>query len=433
MFALLLCAGACDSKSTSEPATPASATSVVARTSSEPATSAAPPRQKPKTAKERAAELAHRFIILDGHVDVPYRLEESKNDAGELAEDVTQATKEGNFDYPRARAGGLDAPFFSIYVPARYEGHGARKFADGLIDMVEGIVKGAPEKFVLARSPAEVKSAFANGKIAVLMGMENGSPIEHKLENVRYFHDRGIRYITLAHSKDNHISDSSYDTRHTNHGLSPFGKKVVTEMNRLGILVDVSHISDDAFEDVMKVTSVPVIASHSSCRHFTPGFQRNMSDDMIKELAANGGVIQINFGSDFLDGAIQKENDKHFHELMALLTKKHLSYGEKRAKPVKKEFWDGVEKKHAKLSQVADHIDHVVKLVGIDHVGLGSDFDGVGDTLPEGLNDVSMYPNLIEVLIERGYSDADIEKICSGNVLRVWGKVEAYAKSQAEP
>ncbi len=432
LIALALGLGACDKK-TAEPASPrASGPRAAASGKLASATSAAPPQQKPKSPKERAVELAHRFIILDGHIDVPYRLEESKDAKGNLTEDITGRTKEGNFDYPRAREGGLDAPFFSIYIPARYENHGAKKFADGLIDMVEGIAKGAPDKFVLARSPAEVKNAFAGGKIAILMGMENGSPVEHKLENVRHFFDRGIRYITLAHSKDNHLSDSSYDKRHTNHGLSPFGENVVREMNRLGILVDVSHISDEAFADVMKTTRVPVIASHSSCRHFTPGFERNMSDDMIKQLAANGGVIQINFGSDFLDGEIQKANEKHFHELMGVLTKKHLDYSDKRAKPIKKQFWEKVEKRHAKLSQVADHIDHVVKLVGIDHVGLGSDFDGVGDTLPEGLPDVSGYPKLIEVLLERGYSDADIEKICSGNVLRVWQQVDEYAKSKED-
>jgi len=381
------------------------------------------------TPAEKARELAHRFIILDGHIDVPWRLWEGRDAQGKLTEDVTERTKEGDFDYPRAKEGGLDAPFMSIYVPARNEGHGAKKMADSLIDIVVGLTERAPDKFALAGNPDEVRKNAKDGKISLLMGLENGSPVEHKLENVRHFYDRGIRYITLAHSKDNHLSDSSYDTRHKNKGLSPFGEKVVAEMNRLGILVDVSHISDDAFEDVMRVSKSPVIASHSSCRHFTPGWARNMSDDMIKELASHDGVIQINFGSGFVDGDIQKEESKRWVEKGVFLKKHGSAFGDKKAKALLEQF----DKEHpghfAKAEEVADHIDHVVKLVGIDHVGLGSDFDGLGDTLPEGLKDVSAYPNLIRILIERGYSDTDIEKICSGNVLRVWEKVDQLAQA----
>lgn len=396
-----------------------------------PAASALPPTPpRPRTRAEleaHAKALAHRFIILDGHVDVPYRLEESKDRAGKLTENVIERTEKGNFDLPRAREGGLDAPFFSIYIPARYEKRGAKRFANGLIDMVEGIVEQSAGQMQIAKSPAEVRQAFSQGKLAVLLGMENGSPVEGKLENLTHFHGRGIRYITLTHSKDNHISDSSYDTRHTHGGLSPFGEKVVVEMNRLGMLVDVSHISDQAFEDVLRVSQVPVVASHSSCRHFTPGWERNMSDDMIKALAAKGGVIQINFGSDFIDREIQKQNKSRYAELMELLKKKGLDPSDKGAKPIKEAFWKKFEKRFATLEQVADHIDHVKNLVGIDHVGLGSDFDGVGDSLPEGLKDVSGYPNLIRVLLERGYSDPEIEKICSGNVFRVWEAVEKHA------
>lgn len=387
--------------------------------------------EKPKPDPEtHAAELAQRFIILDGHIDVPWRLWQSRDKQGNITENVAERTKEGNFDYPRAKEGGLDAPFMSIYVPAKYEAGGAKKMANVLIDIVEGIAKSAPDKFVLARSTAEVKRNAKDGKISLLMGMENGSPIERKLENVQFFFDRGVRYITLAHSKDNHIADSSYDERHTHKGLTPFGEKVVAEMNRLGILVDVSHISDDAFWDVMKVTKVPVIASHSSCRHFTPGFARNMSDEMIQALAKNGGVLQINFGSGFIDGTIQKEESKRWKQRAALLKKSQLESDDPRAKPLL-EAWD---KEHparfATVEQVADHVEHVIGLVGVDHVGFGSDFDGVGDSLPTGLKDVSMYKNLIRALIERGRSDADIEKICSGNVLRVWEKLEAFARNQ---
>ncbi len=362
--------------------------------------------------RKKAVELAHRYIILDGHVDVPYRLNEKWEEIGER-------TKEGDFDYPRAKEGGLDVPFMSIYIPASRENNGAKLLADTLINMVESFVTKWPEKFAIPASVDDVRTAFAAGKISLPMGMENGAPIEGDLKNVRYFYKRGIRYITLAHSKSNHISDSSYDPEHRWNGLSPFGKELVREMNKVGIMVDVSHISDSAFYQVMRVTNAPVIASHSSCRFFTPGFERNMSDEMIKLLAQKGGVIQINFGSTFIDDDIRNNYEKN-KERIAEFQKAHDEHG-------LEEFLKTIGRFHADVSDVAKHIDHVVKLVGIDYVGLGSDFDGVGDSLPVGLKDVSQYPNLIYELLKRGYSDEDIQKICSGNVLRVWSRVEQIA------
>jgi membrane dipeptidase len=206
-------------------------------------------------------------------------------------------------------------------------------------------------------------------------------------------------------------------------------------MNRVGIMIDVSHVSDDAFWQVMELSRTPVIASHSSCRHFTPGWQRNMSDEMIQALAKKGGVIQIAFGSSFLDGDIQKMRSEAWKRFDADLEKRKLKKGSPEADTLADEFEKKeIPKRYATLAKAADHIDHVVKLVGIDHVGIGSDFDGVGDSLPEGLKDASGYPNLIRALIERGYSDPDIEKIASGNVLRVWQAVEDYAKqAQSAP
>ncbi len=255
------------------------------------------------------------------------------------------------------------------------------------------------------------------------MGMENGAPVENDLANVKYFYDRGIRYITLTHGKDNQICDSSYDTLNTWKGLSPFGEQVVKEMNRVGIMVDISHVSDSAFYDVMKLTKVPVIASHSSCRFFTPGFQRNMSDDMLKALKENGGVIQINFGSTFLDSTVAKQNDENRDKLQKILKEKNLNRRDSLAKPVIEQFQKDNPSLFADVETVANHIDRVVQFAGIDHVGLGSDYDGVGDSLPTGLKDVSQYPNLIFVLLKRGYSPEDIEKICSKNVFRVWNRV----------
>jgi membrane dipeptidase len=296
---------------------------------------------------------------------------------------------------------------------------------------VEKFAADWPDKFIVARSAKEVRSQFKTGKISLCLGMENGSPIEHDLENLRHFYQRGIRYITLAHSRDNHISDSSYDTTHTSHGLSPFGEKVVLEMNRLGMMIDVSHITDEAFVNVMAVSKAPVIASHSSCRYFTPGWERNMSDNMIRLLANNGGVIMINFGSSFINDEYRKRDSTVRVSAREALEAAGLSP----ADPAAHVFIDHYEKEHpvgfyADVKEVAAHIDHVVKLVGVDHVGLGSDFDGVGDSLPTGLKDVSQYPNLIYELLKKGYSKKDIEKICGGNLLRVWSKVEQTASQK---
>jgi membrane dipeptidase len=294
--------------------------------------------------------------------------------------------------------------------------------------MIRGIADQIPDKFALANSPEEVELNFKAGKISLPMGMENGAPIGNDLANIKYFHERGIRYITLTHGKDNQICDSSYDTTRTWNGLSPFGTQVVKEMNRVGIMVDISHVSDSAFYDVIKLTNIPVIASHSSCRAFTPGFQRNMNDDMIKKLGENGGVIQINFGSSFLDSAVRAGNEVNRKKLQALLNEKNLKMSDSLARPIVEQFQKDNPSLYADVEIVADHIDHVVKLVGIDHVGIGSDFDGVGDSLPTGLKDVSQYPNLIYVLLKRGYTEEDIAKVCYKNIWRVWNQVEQTAK-----
>ena len=246
-----------------------------------------------------ANEIAQNSIIIDTHIDVPYRLHAAW-------EDVSVATAGGDFDYPRAVAGGLNAPFMSIYTPAGLEAEGkSREAAEELIDLVNRIVSESPDKFAIALSPDDIERQFAAGLISLPMGMENGSPIEGDLANVEHFFDRGIRYITLAHGLSNHISDSSYDDNKQWGGLSEFGVEVVAEMNRLGIMVDISHVSDEAFWDVMEVTTAPAIASHSSARFFTKGWERNIDDDMIIRLAENGGVVMINYGSAFLTQTAQ--------------------------------------------------------------------------------------------------------------------------------
>jgi len=372
--------------------------------------------------RAKARTLAQQFIIVDTHVDVPYRMRMKW-------EDISGRTADGNFDYVRAKEGGLNAPFMSIYIPAEYEKRGgAKALADTLIDMVERFERTWPETFAIARSPADVTRQFKKGLISLCMGMENGSPIERDLKNVQHFYDRGIRYITLTHALDNHISDSSYDTTRVSRGLSFFGRSVVAEMNRVGIMVDVSHVSDAAFYEVMNVSKAPVIASHSSCRSFTPGFERNMSDDMIKLLAARGGAIMINFGSSFLTAEYRNREDEGQKEVMAYLKARNLNFSDPEAQAYIEQYRKDHPITMADVSDVANHIDHVVKLVGIDHVGLGSDFDGVGDSLPTGLKDVSHYPNLIFELLKRGYSESDIRKVCGDNLLRVWSTIEQRAR-----
>ena len=369
-----------------------------------------------------ARRIADTSIIVDTHVDVPYRL-------AIRPAPVAGETDHGDFDYVRAVAGGLNAPFMSIYTPAGYEAEGKSKAAaDALIDMVENLVEEAPEKFAIATSVADVRNQFEQGLMSLPLGMENGSPIEGELDNLRYFYDRGIRYLSLSHSLSNHLSDSSYDDNRQWNGISEFGKETILEMNRLGIMVDVSHVSDDAFWQIAEITNTPLIASHSSARHFTPGFERNMSDEMIVALAETGGVIQINFGSSFVTQEAREYSDALWAAGRAYLAE----HSDLTEAYLYREYPAIYAAEHgplpfATVDDVIDHFDHVVKLVGVDHVGIGSDYDGVGDSLPTGLKDVSSYPNLIEGLLRRGYSEEDVRKILGENLLRVWQAVEDYA------
>lgn len=375
------------------------------------------PLRAAETASEQARELAREALIADGHIDVPYRVKGTWVD-------VTDAVDDGDFDYQRAREGGLDLPFMSIYTPAELEAEGGSwQLANQLIDSVEALQARAPDRFRLVKTPDEAQAAFDDGLIALAMGMENGSPLEGSLEKLRQFRKRGISYITLAHSAANHLSDSSFAPERPNQGLSEFGREVVTKMNELGIMVDVSHISDQAFYQVLDISKSPVIASHSSARHFTPGFERNMSDDMIKALAEKDGLIMVNFGSSFITPEASSW-------LMALRVEAGRALAALGHRPSTAEIMAFQEQyrasnpfPYATLDQVLQHFDHIIELVGFDHVGIGSDYDGVGDSLPEGLKDVSSYPVLIDAFMQRGYSEGDIRKMLGGNLMRVWSAV----------
>ncbi|MDQ3039391.1 MAG: dipeptidase [Pseudomonadota bacterium] len=377
-------------------------------------------------ATDAAKKLAQDAIIVDTHIDAPGILMERWSDLG-------IDSPKAEFDYPRARQGGLDVAFMSIYTSANDDTTGkAWQAAHTQIDAIEALVARHPDKFAALRSPRDVERLRAGGRVLLALGMENGAPIGDDLSQLAAFHARGVRYITLAHSRSNRISDSSYDPDKRWQGLSPFGEQVVAEMNRLGIMVDVSHLSDDAVRDAIAISKAPVIASHSALRHFTPGFERNLSDALAVLVAKNGGVVQIPFGIAFVDPKAAADTQAHFRATADF----HKRNAERKAAGQPLEDIDEFDKQWAKehpvpdtqIGAVLDQIDYAVKLIGADHVGLGSDFDGVSGELPEGLRTVADFPNLIAGMQARGHSDDDIRKILGGNLLRVWAAVEAVAK-----
>jgi len=374
---------------------------------------------------EAARRLAVDALIVDTHIDAPYGLLAGWRDLG-------QSVPDREFDYPRARSGGLDIAFMSIYTSAAQDSSGvAWGIANQQIDAIEALVQRHPDKFALLRSPADAEQLMAGGRVLLPLGMENGGPIGEDLAQVRFFFDRGIRYITLAHGANNALADSSYSAQKRWKGLSPFGREVVDEMNRLGIMVDVSHLSDASAAEAIARSPVPVLASHSAFRHFTPGFERNISDELALALAKKGGVVQVPFGSAFISPEMAADTLAYF---MAV-AKFHRDNDKLAAagEPVRdlatfnSEWKARTPPRETEVSAVLDQIDYGVKLLGIDHIGIGSDFDGVDGNLPEGLRTVTDFPRLVAGLQERGYSEADIRKILGGNVMRVWHAVEAGA------
>jgi membrane dipeptidase len=372
-----------------------------------------------------AQELVQKAMIVDTHIDAPYRIKMHW-------EDLSGKTQKGEFDWVQAREGGLDIPFLVVYTPPDTEDKGTSfQVANTLFDHIEALVGRAPEKFALARNATEAEQAFKEGKVGLAIGMENGSPIEGKLENVAYFKNRGASYISLSHGKANHLSDSSYDEERRWNGLSDFGREVIVEMNRVGIMVDLSHLSDDAAWEALEISKVPVIASHSSARHFTPDFERNLSDDMIKAVAEKGGVVQINFGSSFIKQEATQWYDDMGEAREAWMEEHDIAKDD----PKRWEFGTSYREEHpfpyADLDDLVAHFKHVIDLVGVEHVGFGSDFDGVGDSLPEGMQGVADYPNLVEQLLALGLSEEDVAGIMGGNLLRVWNAADAYAAKVA--
>lgn len=348
----------------------------------------APVPKKDETPAERATRLHGQAIIVDGHNDVPMLMLRNGTN-------IDKPAPKSHTDLARMKASGITGEFFSIYVPKELAPKGSLEHALSLIDVTYRQVERYPDDLILATSVADIRRAKVQGKIAVLMGIEGGHAIENSLAALREMYRLGVRYMTLTHSNTNDWADSagfSGPTPVKHHGLAPFGEEVVKEMQRIGMFVDISHVSDETFWATLKVAKAPVIASHSSARALSNN-RRNLTDEMLQALAKNGGVCMVNYWSRFLVDDFGTPNAKK-----------------------------------ATLGTLVDHIEHIVKVAGIDHVGLGSDFDGV-DVLPEGIDGIESLPKITEELVKRGYSDADILKILGENFLRAFGEIESYSKS----
>lgn len=354
------------------------------------------------------------MFVLDSHCDTPSQIMRLR--------DLSKDNEHAHVDFPKLARGGVDAAFFALYVPASMDADQkkAEEYALSLLNVLRTSVELNKDKAAFARNPSEAMSNRDKGLFSIFIGLENGSPIGNSLEKLRMFHEYGVRYMTLCHSGNNEICDSCATKIKRWNGLSPFGREVVAEMNRLGMLIDVSHVSDDTFYDVMRHSAKPVVATHSCCRALAD-HPRNMTDDMIRELAAAGGVIQINFYPLFLDSDFS--NVLESSGIMERGESVEREFILDPADSVKRAAWNSIQDelmslKRPSYKRVVDHIDHVVSLVGIDHVGLGSDFDGI-EVTPEGMDDISCVGKVFDEMRQRGYSEVDLAKVAGANFFRV--------------
>src|SRR5713101_5914330 len=371
---------------------------------------------------ERAHNLHFSSVVLDTHDDTTQRLLFSKTF------DLGKRNPDGHVDIPRMREGGMNAIFFSIWVDGRTLGPPAVQKALDQIDAVHESVKKYSKELVFCRTAAEVREAHKSGKIAALIGVEGGHMIGNDIRMVRVFGDLGVRYMTLSHFYNDEWADSSTD-KPAHNGLTDYGKEIVREMNRQGIMVDISHVSDKTFYDALEISKAPLIASHSSCRALCDHV-RDMSDEMIKALAAKGGVIQINYEKSFIDQDYKNAYDKATGGagVVGALSQAIKECGDdqectaRAAIVLERKMTEEGKLPHVSWERIVDHIDHAVKLVGAEHVGLGSDFDGA--SMPEGMEDCSKLPKITEALLHKSYSDRDIRNILGENMLRVMEQVE---------
>ena len=378
----------------------------------------------------RALELHDRILTLDSHADTPLRLMEPGFDLAERHDPHETGSK---LDYPRMIEGGLDAVFFAAFVAQDIrddDGHTrARELALQMLDAVWASAEKNSDIVGIALNPEDAALLEAEGKRAIYLSIENGYPIGNDLKNVELFYNKGVRYVTLVHSTNNDLADSATDSGGPEHGgISPLGASAVEEMNRLGIMIDVSHGSDDTFYDAIELSKAPIIATHSNARTVTD-HPRNMSDDMLRLIAKNGGVVQLTMLSDYLRKAPENpERDSALESLRASLkpsnemTEDERKLARDQLRKIRAQYPDPL----ATVKNAVDHIDHIVRIAGIDHVGIGCDFDGGGGI--DGVFDVSEVMNITIELAQRGYSEQDIEKIWSGNILRVFAEVQAVAE-----
>ena len=385
----------------------------------------APEAGAPVSAKARA--IHDSALVIDTHADTPQRFLDEGFDIGS-----TDPTDIGHISLDKARRGNLGAEFFSIWVePTTNQGHYAQHTFD-LIDSVYEQAARHPDRMMMAFSVADIERAHREHKLAALMGIEGGHSIENDIHLLRDYYRLGVRYMTLSWSNTNEWADSSGDindpkVQHHN-GLTDFGKQVVAEMNRMGMMVDISHVADKTFFDTIAVTKAPVIASHSSARALVAA-PRNMTDDMLRAVAKNGGVVQVNFYSGFDDEAFRKANDEQAKDRDAAV-QKYADQMKAEGKTVSYIDEDRIGREwlakipRPPLSSLIDHIDHIAKVAGVDHVGLGSDFDGVSGATPQGIDSAADLPKITQALLDRGYSADDIKKILGGNLLRVFREVE---------
>ncbi len=365
-----------------------------------------------------AAELHKRAIVIDGHNDLPWRLLAKVGSSFDLA----VRHEDGHTDIPRLREGGVDGQFFAAYVPSDCEGPGAARIALEQIDLIRQMVARYPD-FELALSAADVRRIAGSGKIATLIGVEGGQAIENSLGVLRMFYALGARYLTFTHIDSTDWADAATDEpRHG--GLSEFGEEVVREMNRLGMLVDISHVSADTMADALRVSEAPIVATHSGARAVNSN-SRNVPDDILSQISENGGLVMVNFYSGF----VVPEAADVARDMLRAYREARTQFGEDSAavENTIRQFEEEHPIPSGTVSDLVDHIDHIVEVAGIDHAGLGSDFDGIINS-PEGLEDVSKFPAITEELVRRGYSDPDIVKILGGNILRVMEGAEEVAR-----
>jgi membrane dipeptidase len=386
----------------------------------------APAEERPVVVlSERAKELHRSALLVDGHNDLPWEVRTKAGGSWEQA-DIAKPQPRFHTDIARLKAGNVGAQFWSVYVPAetRLKGESAHQVLEQ-IDLVRRMVRRYPETFELADTADDVERIRREGKIACLLGMEGGHAIENSLSLLRIFRQLGVRYMTLTHGDTLDWADSATDdAKHG--GLTPFGEEVVVEMNRLGMLVDISHVSPETMKDAIAVSKAPVIASHSSARAVAD-HPRNVPDDVLKLVAANGGVVMVNFYSGF----VVPEATGLMTEWIGMRRKLRAEFpDEAEFKRASSTWWKAHPLPAGTIHDVADHIDHIAKVAGVDHVGIGSDYDGI-ETLPEQLEDVSTYPLITQALMDRGYSDEDIRKILGLNAMRVLRAADEVAKRMA--